>query len=70
MANGRITKPDGSVEFTCTECKHQVSMAVDDGFDFPVCATCRWLGERPWLDDATKAKLRGQPVPPATGGSA
>lgn len=53
---GRRTMPDGSVEFTCTECKYDVYMAVDDGFDTPVCLTCRWFGERPqipkpaWLD--------------------
>lgn len=70
MNKGRITKPDGSVEFVCTECTVLTIMMVDDGFDFPVCATCRWLGERPWIDAATKARLRGQPVPPAGGGNA
>lgn len=56
--SGRTTFPDGHVEFDCTECKMHVMCAVDDGFDFPVCAMCRWLGERPWLDEAAKARIR------------
>lgn len=40
---------DGTSEFTCTDCHAHVFQAVDDGYDEPVCYTCRWYGERPWL---------------------
>ena len=45
----RSHQPDGTVEFTCTDCGAHVFQALDDGYDEPVCAVCRWYGERPWL---------------------
>ena len=64
---GRTRHPDGSVEFVCTGCGARVCAAIDDGFDFCVCATCRFIGERPWLENPlTRGK---QAMAPATPGA-
>ena len=55
-----FTQRDGSRELTCTDCGAHVQQAVDDGFAFPVCYVCRFLGEHPQIDEATKARLRGR----------
>lgn len=46
---------DGSIEFKCAGCGEQVFQAVDDGFGFPACFECRWIGEHP---QARKAEAR------------
>jgi hypothetical protein len=55
-----LPKRDGSREFTCTDCGARVYQAIGAGFDYPVCMLCRWLGERPQIDAATQARLRGK----------
>jgi hypothetical protein len=49
----------GQLEFVCTGCGAHVSKCVDDGFDYPVCHLCQWLENRPQIDAATVARLRG-----------
>jgi hypothetical protein len=58
VAATAFRKRDGSREFTCTGCGAHVFQAIDDGFDFPVCATCRWLDERPFIDKGTADRIR------------
>lgn len=53
-------KPDGSREFTCIDCGINTVCIVDDGFDADFCAMCRWIGERPWLDQEVIDRLRGR----------
>lgn len=45
-------------EFTCTDCDLDIFQAIDDGFGFPVCFTCRWLSNHPEIDKATADRVR------------
>jgi len=43
-----LQRPDGGVEFACTECGCYVLSAIQlDGF--AVCTSCRYFGERPQI---------------------
>ena len=52
--------PDGSREFNCTSCGTRVVQCVSDGFDFPVCAICRWFDERPQIPLEVKLRCLGR----------
>lgn len=60
MADPFTENTDGSREFDCTGCGMHIIQAMSDGFDFPVCITCRWFDERPQIPASVKQGFLGK----------